>query len=116
MGIREQIGQDRRCEIESPLANVAFEPEHYKLEAQRMVLEAGVDMYMHSYLTGCIQDGNEITHVLINNKNGTEALAARIFIDCTGDADLAHISGVPMQESEGQTTSADVILLHIVRR
>ena len=39
------------CEIESPLANVAFEPEHYKLEAQRMVLEAGVDMYMHSYRT-----------------------------------------------------------------
>lgn len=90
------------CEIESPLANVAFEPEHYKLEAQRMVLEAGVDMYMHSYLTGCIREGNRITHVLINNKNGTEALAARIFIDCTGDADLAHMSGVPMQESEGR--------------
>ena len=90
------------CEIESPLANVAFEPEHYKLEAQRLVLEAGVDMYMHSYLTGCIREGNRITHVLINNKNGTEALAARIFIDCTGDADLAHMSGVPMQESEGR--------------
>lgn len=58
------------AEIESPLANVAFEPEHYKLIAQRMVLEAGVDIFMHSYLRGCVKDGNRVTHVIIDNKNG----------------------------------------------
>ncbi len=89
------------AEIESPLANVAFEPEHYKLIAQRMVLEAGVDIFMHSYLRGCVKDGNRVTHVIIDNKNGAEALGARIFIDCTGDADLAAMAGVPMLESEG---------------
>lgn len=89
------------AEIEEPLANVAFEPEHYKLVAQKMVLEAGVDIYMHSYLTGCVKDGNRITHIIIDNKNGTEALAAKVFVDCTGDADLAAMAGVPMQEDEG---------------
>lgn len=89
------------AEIESPLANVAFEPEHYKLIAQRMVLEAGVDIFMHSYVRGCVKDGNRVTHVIIDNKNGTEVLEARIFIDCTGDADLAAMAGVPMLESEG---------------
>ena len=34
--------------IEQPLHNVAFDPELYKLCAQRMVTEAGVDLYMHS--------------------------------------------------------------------
>ena len=38
--------------IEKPLGNVAFEQEHYKLLAQRMTLEAGVDLYMHSYISG----------------------------------------------------------------
>ena len=89
------------AEIESPLANVAFEPEHYKLVAQRMILEAGVDIYMHSYLTGCVKDGNKITHIIIDNKNGAEALSAKVFIDCTGDADLAAMAGVPMQAQEG---------------
>lgn len=56
------------AEIESPLANVAFEPEHYKLIAQRMVLEAGVDIYMHSYLSGCVKDGNRISYIIIDNK------------------------------------------------
>lgn len=88
--------------IESPLANVAFEPERYKLIAQRMVQEAGVDIFMHSYLRGSVKDGNRLTHVIIDNKNGAEALGAKIFIDCTGDADLAFMAGVPMLESEGR--------------
>lgn len=90
------------AEIESPLANVAFEPEHYKLVAQRMVLDAGVDIYMHSFISGCIQEGERLTHVIIENKNGTEALGAKVFIDATGDADLAYKAGVPMLESEGR--------------
>ena len=89
------------AEIESPLANIAFEPEHYKLIAQRMVLEAGVDIYMHSYITGCVKDGNRIKYVIIDNKNGTEALEGKVFVDCTGDGDLAAMVGVPMQAQDG---------------
>lgn len=89
--------------IEKPLGNVAFEFESYKLCAQRMILEAGVDMYMHSYLSGChSDDSGRINAVFIENKNGTEALKAKCFIDCTGDADLAAFMNVPMQPMEGK--------------
>ena len=114
--------------IEHPLGNVAFEPEHYKLMCQRMVLEAGVDLYMHSYLSGCITEDEKragdgkisdgltsdrtsnrsetrrkvIRQIIIENKNGTEALSAKMFIDCTGDADLAAMAGVEMQPDEGR--------------
>ncbi|MBO7602907.1 MAG: FAD-dependent oxidoreductase [Bacteroidales bacterium] len=88
--------------IEKPLGNVAFEPELYKLCCQRMVLEAGVDLYMHSYLCGCRCTGGHLDAVFIDNKNGTEALAAKVFIDCTGDGDLAAAAGVPMQPDEGK--------------
>jgi hypothetical protein len=87
--------------IEKPLGNVAFEQEHYKLLAQRMTLEAGVDLYMHSYLSGCVMDGGRISQVIIENKNGTEALSSRVFIDCTGDGDLAALASVEMQPDEG---------------
>ncbi|MCF0174942.1 MAG: FAD-dependent oxidoreductase [Bacteroidales bacterium] len=88
--------------VEKPLGNVAFEPELYKLCSQRMLLEAGVDLYMNSYLSGCVEKNGRIEAVIIENKNGSEALKARYFIDCTGDADLAFMAGVPMQESEGR--------------
>ena len=87
--------------IEKPLGNVAFEQEHYKLLAQRMTLEAGIDLYMHSYLSGCVMDGGRISQVIIENKNGTEALSSKVFIDCTGDGDLAALASVEMQPDEG---------------
>ena len=86
--------------IEHPLGNVAFDPELYKLCMQRMVEEAGIALYMNSYLSGCATEQGAIRHIVIENKNGSEALAARVFIDCTGDADLAAMAGVPMQPSE----------------
>ncbi len=82
--------------IEKPLGNVAFDPELYKLCCQRMVLEAGVDLYLHSWLSGCQTGQGRISHVFIENKNGTEALAGKVMIDATGDADLSHLAGVPM--------------------
>ena len=82
--------------IEKPMGNVAFDPELYKLCCQRMVLEAGVDLYLHSWLSGCQTGQGRISHVFIDNKNGTEALAGKVMIDATGDADLSHLAGVPM--------------------
>lgn len=89
--------------IERPLGNVAFDPELYKLCMQRMVLEAGIDLYMNSYLSGCTMGENgEVASIIFENKNGTEALESKMFIDCTGDADLAAMAGVPMQEQNGE--------------
>jgi hypothetical protein len=85
------------AQIEYPRGNVSFNPEAYKLAAQRLVLEAGVALYLHSYVSDCICDGNLITHLIINNKNGTEAIKGGYFIDCTGDADIGMYSGLPFQ-------------------
>ena len=89
--------------IEKPLGNVAFDPELYKLCMQRMVFEAGVTLYMNSYLTGTVvgTDGR-VECVVIENKSGAEALEAKVFIDCTGDADLAAMAGVEMQPMNGE--------------
>lgn len=86
--------------IEKPLGNIAFDPEIYKLCMQRMALEAGITLYMHSYLSGCVAKEGKIEQVIIENKNGTEAVSSKMFIDATGDGDLAYMAGVPMQPRE----------------
>lgn len=83
--------------IEWPKANIDFDVELYKLCCQRMIREAGVDMYTHSAMIGCEMEGKRIETVIIENKNGLETLASKVFIDCTGDGDLAHMADVPMQ-------------------
>ena len=87
--------------VEPNIGNIAFDPERYKLCAQRMVLDAGVTLYTNSFLTGCVCEDNVIRQVIIENKNGAEAIESKIFIDATGDADLANSAHVPMQPMNG---------------
>jgi Dehydrogenases (flavoproteins) len=82
--------------VEEPLNNVAFDVEKYKLCAQRMVLDAGVDLYTNSFIFDCVKENNSIKSVAIVNKNGIEAVSGKVFIDATGDGDLSAIAGVPM--------------------
>ncbi len=96
---------------EKPLGNISFSPEKYKLIAQRMLLEVGVKIYFHSYISDCKTDGGRITHVVVENKDGAEALAGRYFIDATGDADLAVRAGVPMQPVSEYLQPASLIFM-----
>ncbi len=107
----ERMTEVRGAREEKPLGNITFSPEKYKLIAQRMVLEAGVSLYFHSYLTGCKKEEDKITHVMIENKNRTEAIAGKVFIDCTGDADLSVLSGVPMQSTPKTLQPASLIFM-----
>jgi hypothetical protein len=108
----ERLMEIGGAEEEKPLGNITFSPEKYKLIAQRMLLEEGVTLYLHSYLTGCKTDeNNKITHVIFENKNGAEALTAKYFIDSTGDGDLAAMAGVPMQVSNGPLQPVSLIFM-----
>ena len=99
------------AQVEMPKGHISANVELYKLVAQRMVLEAGVDLYTNAQLSHCMADGGKLTHILIESKNGTEALSGRCFIDATGDADLCQMAGAPMQEkSEMQPMSLCFVL------
>lgn len=74
-----------------------FEPEIYKYAAQEMVLGAGADILFHTSITDALVKNGSLTGVRVFNKSGYSDLSATIFVDCTGDADLAYFSGVPMQ-------------------
>ena len=80
----------------APRGNVTYNPEQYKLAAQRMVKEAGADIFLHAYISDIITDDNKITHVVFESKSGTQALECNYVIDATGDGDIAYRAGVPM--------------------
>lgn len=84
------------AEFEYPKGNVSFSPEIYKLTAQEMLSEAGVEVYTNSYLSDAVMCGDRIQAVIIENKNGAEAIEASVFADATGDGDLAFLSGADM--------------------
>ena len=92
----ERLIADGAAQVEMPKGHVSVDTEYCKLESQRMVLEAGVDMYTNSYISGAVREGSRISAVYFENKNGTEALEGSYFVDATGDGDLCAAAGVPM--------------------
>ena len=73
----------------------AFHEEYLKIVLNRMVLEAKVEILYHSYLSDVKKSGERIESVTVVNKSGKQEFFADTFIDATGDADLAVLSGCP---------------------
>lgn len=79
---------------------VPFDPETYKYVAQEMALEAGADILFHSYIDGVLMDGSRVNGITVVNKSGRQQYTARVFVDCTGDADIAFGAGAAFQLCE----------------
>jgi hypothetical protein len=72
-----------------------FDSEELKIELETMLLEAGGEVLYHTQLAGVQMEENRISAVLVCNKAGLNAIKARIFIDASGDGDLASRAGTP---------------------
>ncbi|WP_408007822.1 FAD-dependent oxidoreductase [Pseudalkalibacillus sp. A8] len=74
-----------------------YRPEVYQVIAMDMLYEAGVDILLHSFVDGVQTEGSSITSISVTGKSGRKTIEADLFVDCTGDGDIAYIAGVPMQ-------------------
>jgi len=54
---------------------------------------AGVDLFFHSLMTGVRVEGDRVVAMHFASKSGLREVSAAVFIDSTGDADLAHAAG-----------------------
>ncbi len=67
------------------------------LAAEDLLLEAGVRLLYHHTLVDVIREGAQIRQAILHSKSGFGALAARVFVDATGDGDLAALAGCPFE-------------------
>ena len=74
-----------------------IEPEMGKMELEQMLLQAGCRILYGVHVADCIVEDGKITSVVAYSKSGRMEISAKIFIDCTGDADLAFAAGVPCE-------------------
>lgn len=87
------------ADLSYPIGNVPYDPEIYKLVAQRMTSEAGVSLYLNCLVAGCDMDDTRIAEVHCAGLNGPFNMWGEYIIDCTGDALIASCAGVPFQEA-----------------
>lgn len=82
-----------------------FRLEVFQVLALDMLEEAGVRVLLHSFIDRVSAEGGRISALGLSTKSGPVQVAGKVFIDATGDADVAHFAGVPClkgRDSDGK--------------
>jgi len=75
----------------------AYDVSAYKLVADQVLAAATVHLLFHALAVG-YRDG----HLLVETKSGRRAIRGQVFVDCSGDGDLAAWAGAPYEIGDGR--------------
>ncbi|MCH8275889.1 MAG: FAD-dependent oxidoreductase, partial [Armatimonadetes bacterium] len=84
-----------------PKAQVWYNPVALAVALGRLAEKAGVVCLFDAFLHGAQVKDGLIENVSVHTKGGERSFSARVFVDASGDADLAHLAGAPT-ESGGE--------------
>lgn len=92
---KPQDGMQGRIRVRS------YDTSIYKCAADQLLLAAGVEMLFHAYAASVLMEGDRIQALVVETKSGRQAVRAQVFVDCSGDADVAAFAGVPYEVGDG---------------
>jgi hypothetical protein len=85
-------------------AKFAADPEVMKLLLEELCVDAGVTVRLLTRVTAAGRDaGNRLAVAITESKSGRQAWAAKVFVDTTGDGDLAAQAGCGFDVGHPQT-------------
>lgn len=90
---------------------IPFDPFGMTLYLDEKALAANLPFLLETRVIDTQVQQGKITHVVLQNKSGLQAVPAKVVIDATGDADVAALSGCDVQvgrEEDGLMTPASL--------
>lgn len=88
---RGQCWGHRTCPKHNSVTNI--DPEGFKILAIEMCREAGVDVLLHLEACRAEVENGRISRVTLYGKGNEVTVRAGVYIDCTGDGDVAYLAG-----------------------
>ncbi len=85
---------------DNPAGSVSIHVESFKRVYDAMVQEADIGFTFHTQVIGVEATGGHVTHAICAAKSGLFAVKAKVFIDGTGDGDLAVWAGAPSEKGD----------------
>lgn len=83
-----------------PMVHFAFNPETVKIACDGLALDAGVMLRLHSRAVAPVIVDGRVAGIVVEDASGRRAMKARVVIDATGDACIAHGVGARMADPE----------------
>ncbi len=77
---------------------VAISSEKLKCVYDDLVIQSGVHVWFNTFVCDAQRNTDKVEYIIVSNKNGIKALSAKIFIDTTGDGDMAAYAGAEFEK------------------
>ncbi len=90
-----QDGMQGRIRVQS------YDVSSLKCAADQLLLASGVQILFHAWAASVVMQGSRIQALVVETKSGRMAIRGAQFIDCSGDADIAHFAGAPYELGDG---------------
>ncbi len=72
-----------------------FTPAAFILRLDELLVEHGVDVWFDTLICGTRLTGGNLSGIEVENKSGRGLINGKVFVDATGDADVAFRAGAP---------------------
>lgn len=83
------------------IAAQAYDNAVFKVAADELVLSSGAQVLFHAQAVGVLMNSpGDIKALLVETKSGRQAILGKVFIDCSGDGDLAAHAGAPFEKGK----------------
>lgn len=90
-----QDGMQGRIRVQS------YDISCLKCAADQLLVAAGVQILFHAWAAAVLMTAKHIDALVVETKSGRMAIRSAKFIDCSGDADVAHFAGVSYEVGDG---------------
>jgi hypothetical protein len=88
--IRDDVGY---CKTITP-----FDAELFKRVALEMLAGENIRLLLQTWAVNVIRDAGLISGVIVEDKSGRRAIRGRVYIDCSGDGDIAAMAGADYEK------------------
>jgi hypothetical protein len=89
--------------VQNRIQAQAYDISAYKIAADEMLLGAGAKLLFHAFAVAVVmRNEREIEALIVETKSGRRAILGKMFIDCSGDGDVAAWAGAPYEVGDGK--------------
>lgn len=100
--LRERGAADIHRQCPFHVSYTIVDAEAMKALLLEEIDKAGVKLLLYTTVVGVIMKDHSIEYVIVESKSGRQAIEGKIFIDASGDGDLAFQAGAPYELGDGK--------------
>lgn len=76
---------------------VCVDPEMLRLTVTESLARAGVRLRLYTFVEDVVMDGSSVHSIIALTKGRRILITGKVFIDCSGDGDVAALAGAPWE-------------------